>query len=295
MKIKSIYILLIALLLTGCIREKLEPCPEGQVRIKIYVEKFQSGTDNLLHDPEGSFNNRIKNLRYYLYQGNDLLEQGLLTDVQTVTDSSYVFERNGLSFGDYRLLLIGNSRDEIIMGTPDHPDNLWIVYPGVERTEDYFSTDFPFTVDCNCTQTYRTGLMRVHGVIRYSFRDIPSHVTAMEMSMSNLTAKKQITGHYDEATEVTKRIVLDNRRADEDIVIGTFPTPQGQHSAYHLKIYTNNSPDPWYDKQVTDTLTVRRNQLLEITTRFSLSNPQFEVTVDPVWEGSLPGGDTELQ
>lgn len=295
MKTKSIYIIIALFLLTGCVRETLDPCPEGQVRIQIYVEKFQADTGNPLDDPEPNFNDRIKNLHYYLYKENTLQEQGVLTDVQNTSDSSYLFQRSGLPFGDYRLLLIGNGGNEIIAGTPDHPDNLWIIYPGVDQTDDYFSASFPFTVDCNCTQHYRTGLMRTHGVIRYSFRDIPANVTAMEMSMSNITTKKQITGDYAETAEVTKRVALDTRNTDKDIVIGTFPTPGGQHSAYHLKIYTDHSAEPWYDKQVTDTLTVRRNQLLVITTRFTQSYPQFEVIVDPKWDGSIPGGDTELQ
>ncbi len=296
MKTKLVLFLSI-LLFAGCIRETLDPCPMGDVKIKIYVEKFQSVTHNYQVDMEASFNTRINDLHYLLFKDDVLLEEGRITDTSPYVSPYFTFEREGLPFGDYCLALVSN--DDAYVGG-NSPSELFLTYAGVDGAKDYFSTCFRFTVDCDCQTEYNTYLERTHGVIRYTFRNVPQSMSGIEMTMTNLGNTKMVDGDYSGKTDVTKRIpVGDWKRAvaeEEDItvVVGTFPTTQGERSAYKLKLFRNGEEEPWYNETVTDTLTVRRNQLLDIATRFTGDTPSFEVLLNTTWGGSTSGGDTDI-
>lgn len=290
---KWIYILLIGGILSGCIKEDLEPCPAGDVRIKLYVEKFQADPADAFAEAEPRFGDRVDQLRYYLYKDGVVMEQGLLSDCSTCRDSAYVFRRTGLGFGNYKLVLVANCENGALTGDPSD----WlIVYPGVDQTDDYLTASFPFTVDCNCELSFRTLLERMHGVIRYSFEQVPSDITALEMKMTSVGSRKHLEGDYEEVTDITKRVDLPTGGGAErlDVVVGAFPTPAGLHSGYYLSLYRKGQTTPAYADMITDTLTVVRNQLLEIKTRFNHLTPSFEVNVDTRWDGSLPAGGVEV-
>lgn len=290
---KWIYILLIGWAISGCIREDLEPCPAGNVRVKLYVEKFQADPAEGFAGAEPRFGDRIHQLHYYLYKEGTVIDQGLLPDGSACRDSAYVFRRAGLDFGNYKLIVIANCEKGALTGDA----NDWIVaYPGVNDTEDYLAACLPFTVDCDCELSYRTLLERMHGVIRYSFEQIPTEITALEMKMTPVGMRKHIEGDYEDDTEVTQRVDLTTFRGtgQVNVVIGTFPTPAGRHSAYYLSLYKQGQTTPAYSGLVTDTLTVVRNQLLEIKTRFDQMYPIFEVHVNTKWDGSLPAGGVEV-
>lgn len=290
---KWIYILLIGGMLSGCIKEDLEPCPAGNVRIKLYVEKFQADPKEAFAEAEPHFGDRVGQLRYYLYKEGNIIEQGSLPDCSACRDSAYVFHRAGLDFGDYKLILVANGENDVLTGDA----NDWVlVYPGVDRTKDYLTASFPFTVNCNCELSFQTLLERMHGVIRYSFEQIPSDVTSLEMKITPVESRKHLEGGYEGTTEVTKRVDLTAPGGAErvQVVIGTFPTPPGGHSAYYLSLYREGEATPAYSGRVTDTLTIVRNQLLDIKTRFDQMQPSFEVKVNSRWDGSLPAGGVEI-
>ncbi len=286
------------LLFSGCIRETLDQCPKGDIEINVYVEKFQAVTHNYRTDMETSFNTRIKDIHYLLFKEQTLIEEGRIEDCSPYSNPSYVFQRKGLEFGNYCLALISNC-SATIQGSA--PTELFFVYAGVNNDEDHFTACFPFTVNCDCKSEYNIYMERTHGVIRYTFHNIPEHTNGIEMTMTNVGNKKVIEGGYLENIDVTKRISIDqlNRatKADNDIsvVIGTFPTVTGMHSAYQLRLYKNGQETPWYNETVTDTLTVRRNQLLDISTRFTGDIPSFEVLINTAWDGSTSGGETDIQ
>lgn len=293
----KLILFLSVLLFSACIRESLDPCPVGDVKIKIYVEKFQSVTHNYQVDMEASFNTRIKDIHYFLFKDNALLEEGRISDNSPYTAPAYIFEREGLEFGDYCLAVVSNCSAYV---GGNAPSELFFTYAGVDNTEDYFATIFPFTVNCDCQTEYNTYLERTHGVIRYTFKNVPQYMTEIEMTMTNLADKKMINGDYSGQIEVVKRIPIETRtqaaNADDDIivVIGTFPTTIGKRSAYKLRLYKNNEKEPWYNETVTDTLTVRRNQLLDIATLFTGDTPSFEVLINTSWGGSTSGGNTDI-
>lgn len=293
----NLLILFSLFLFTGCISETLDPCPVGDVKINIYVEKFQSVTHDYQKDMEPSFSTRIKDIHYFLFKDNALLEEGRITDCTPYSASPYTFERQGLEYGDYCLAMVSNCSAYV---GGNAPADLFLSYAGVDNKEDYFATCFPFRIDCNCESEYNAFMERTHGVIRYTFTDIPTDLSEVEMTMTNVGNKKMIDGDYSGQIEVTKRIPVNQltRAADANnnltVVLGTFPTANGTKSAYRLRLYRNGEENPSYSETVTETLTIRRNQLVDITTRFTGDIPSFEVKVNTAWDSSNSGGDTEI-
>ena len=293
----KVLMFLSVLLFAGCISETLDPCPVGDVKINIYVEKFQAVTHDFRTDMEVSFNTRIKDIHYFLFKDNALLDEGRISDCTPYVTSPYTFECRGLEFGDYCLAMVSNCSAYV---GGQAPADLYFTYAGVDNKEDYFAVCFPFRVDCDCQSEYNAYMERVHGVIRYTFSDVPNDISEMDVTMTNLGNKKLIDGDYSGKMEVTKRIPVGQLsradKTDDDItvVLGTFPTTTGMRSAYRLQLYRNGENEPWYDETVTDTLTVRRNQFLDIATRFTGDIPSFEVKINTAWDGSNSGGDTDI-
>ena len=246
---------------------------------------------------EVSFNTRIKDIHYFLFKDNALAEEGRIPDCTTYVASPYTFQRKGLAFGDYCLALVSNCSAYV---GGNAPTDLFFTYAGVENKEDYFAVCFPFRVDCDCQSEYNAYMERAHGVIRYTFSDIPEDLTGIEMTMTNLGNKKVIDGDYSGQMEVTKFIPIEKlmRAANEDedisVVLGTFPTTVGMRSVYRLSLYRNGETEPSYNETVTDTLTIRRNQLLDISTRFTGDIPSFEIRVNTTWDGTNSGGETDI-
>ena len=294
----KILLFLSVLLFAGCIRETLDPCPTGDVKINIYVEKFRAVTHNYRTDMEASFNTRIKDIHYFLFKEDALIEEGRIADCSPYTAGPYTFERHGLDFGDYCLAVVSNCSAYV---GGNKISDLFFMYAGVDNKEDYFAVCFPFTVDCDCESEYNTYLERAHGVIRYTFNNIPQDMSGIEVTMTNVADKKMIDGDYSGRVAVTKRIPMGEQdraeRANKDLalVLGTFPTAVDTRSAYRLRLYRSGEEQPWYDKTVTDTLTVRRNQLLEIAANFIGDIPNFKVLINTAWDGSNWGGGTDIQ
>lgn len=298
---KWISILLISLAVSGCIKEELEECLAGNVRVNIYVERFQTKPSDGISSREAAFNKRIEHLRYLLYKEGKLHSDGVLADVLQCRDSAYVFRLQGLEWGNYQLIMAANSEKVLLAGDPD---KLIMAYPGVEKGIDYLTFSLPFTVDCNCEMQYTACLSRMHGVVRYLFEGVPDDINALEMRMTHLCNQYCIGSNYDGDCEVVKRVELDkllplkstNKEKPNrlNVVVGAFPTATGQRSAYYLSLYKDSDSSPWYEEMVTDTLTVQRNQLLEILTRFDAGAPSFEVHVDTRWDGAIDGGWVEV-
>lgn len=294
-------ILLISLFFTGCIKEDLEECPSGNVRVNIYVEKFQARPSDGAGGREAVFNKQIGHLRYLLYKEGQLMSEGVLNDGLQCRDSAYVFHLPKLEWGHYQLIMAANCEDLTLTGDAD---NLLVAYPGVEKGKDYLTFSLPFTVDCDCELQYTACLSRMHGVVRYLFEGIPENIKVLEMRMTHLGNRYRIGGEYDGDNEVVKRVELDKlslpdtsglEKTDQlSVVVGSFPTATGKQSAYYLTLYEDPASSPWLEEMVSDTLTVERNQLLEILTRFDKEKPSFEIHVDTRWEGSLDGGWVEV-
>lgn len=287
----------ICFILAGCIKEDLDPCPLGRVKVNVYAEKFQNFSENAMDNVEGSIKDRIRHLRYYLYREGKMEQKGIVSDWSAVNGAFYALTWEGLEWGDYELILVGNSTKNALSGDENIADNLVLTYPGNELTEDYFAAVLPFTVNCDCELEFNTALSRLQSVVRYTFKNIPADLTDIEVEMSRLATKKYITGSYEgEGSAVKKYAVLPVRaETAAGFIIGTFPTLMDTKAVLNMKLYRNHEVEPYYNQVVTDTLKVKRNQLLDIITTFSDGKIDFEVRIDGSWDGFAPGGDTEIE
>lgn len=45
-------------------------------------------------------------------------------------------------------------------------------------------------MDCNCETEYNAYMERAHGVVRYTFSNVPKDISEIEMTMTNVGNKK---------------------------------------------------------------------------------------------------------
>lgn len=301
---KSLFHIAVAVLalfsVASCIEETLDACPPegGGVTVRIYAEKFQARAPYAPEELEGSFNARIHSLGYLLYADDRLIEQGTLSGVAATADSAYVFRHDTLPFGRYRLALLANTQARMTTGTSDAPENLYVVYQGEEAGDDHFTDVLSFEVMCPYRNEFTTVLQRVHGVTRFRFDRLPAQTQAVEVSLDNVASRVPLAGDSDTPREVVKRVDVSalGTRASGTFTLGTFATVPGSRSAWRVRLYSADSGTPFYDRVVTDTLRIERNQLIDLTARFDDGSGDFDFSVDldPRWDGSVEGGGSDL-
>jgi|GEM_PF-831030 len=293
------------LFFSGCVKDGVDECPPGDVNIHIYVEKFRNKSQNPLDEREDVFGDIIKHMRYYLYKEGSLYKEGLITDFRNTTGNHYAMGFSNLDYADYELVIVGNSTKDALAGDISQSANLFVTYPGCTDTEDYFSAVYPFTVNSDKPMNFDVGLLRMHGVIRYNFKDMPADIIAMEIAMENVTGEKWITGDYKKTLRASRNYDIIKLRsiaeADADDIIsspyimGTFPTLEGEKAAYHLSLFREGEEKAYRSEIVSSELTITRNQLLDLLVTF---NPDgtlgFEILLDNSWDGSSPGGETGI-
>lgn len=298
MKVKIRFALLLLLALTGCVKEKLDPCPVGKVKVNIYAEKFQNPSDNPGDQTEERVADRLGHLRYFLYQEGSLKDKGVIRDFSGINDAFYTLNWDALDFGNYQLVLVGNSTRDALSGDETLPDNLVLTYPGCDLTEDFFAAVLPFEVNCNCTSEFRVALSRVQGVVRYSFKGVPADLTDVEIGVTHVSNQKYITGEYTGEGEAVKKYaflpVKVNAESNPRFAIGIFPTLPEKRAVFSMKLYRNHEDSPYYNERISDTLKIRRNQLLDIITTFSDGKVQFDIRMDGTWDGTSSGGDIDI-
>lgn len=282
----------------GCIKDDLDPCPDGgSVEVALRVEKFQTRPPYGPDDLEERFIKRILTCDYLLYSDEGLLERGSMSDVKQTVDDAYLFRHDPLPFGNYRLAVVANTADNSLQGDPSSPEACWIAYPesgGDDR--DNFLALIPFEVTCPCSNRFEGVLQRVHGVTQFLFEHLPGEVRTIEVGLTNVASRAPLAGEPSDPREAVRRIGVAEMSdpAKGGFVVGTFPTPAGLSTAWHLKLYGDDAEHPIFDGKVTDTLHVRRNRLLVLTARFGAGGQiDFDVELDRKWDGSVEigGGD----
>lgn len=282
----------------SCIDEKLNACPPegGSVEIALKVERFQSRPPYLPSDFEQEFGERIHSIDYLLYAGNELVGQGRLENLQAAAGSDFLFYRDTLPFGSYRMVVAANTTSAVMSGTANAPESYYIVYQDDPEGDDFFRTDLLFEVTCPCRNVFETVLHRVHGVTRFKFENVPAAVSHIEITLDNVGERTPLSGEPDRPYEVTRRFAVAEAlsRASASHTLGTFCTLPDARSSCRIRLYGDNSM-PLYDRVVTDTLRIECNQLTELTARFKgadfRNEIEFSVNVDTVWDGSNEGGD----
>ena len=286
----------------SCIEEKLDPCPPqgGNVAVALRVEKFQTRPPYRPSDFEEGFAERIHSLYYLLYADGQLIEHGVADDIQAADGDCYLFRRDALPLGAYRLAFVANVTPRMMTGTTDAPELRYIVYQGETNGDDHFRADLPFEVTCPCRNEFESVLQRVHGVTRFRFENIPAGITSVEVVLDNVGERMPLCGEPDLPCEVSKRVptVQLMSRAGGTFTLGTFCTLPGVKTSWRLKLYGDDEA-PLYDRVVTDTLRIECNQLIELKARFREDDPaggiEFSVDVDTMWDGVNEGGGGTIQ
>lgn len=298
-KIKILGLLSLIVLFSACVKDGEDLCPPaGSVNINFFVEKFRNKSENPLDDREDDFSSRVNHLRYFIYKNGELYNQGIIDKFPKASIPSYTFQFRGLEYGSYNMVVVANSTREALSGEPINADNLLLTYPGCLDTEDYFTAVFPFDVESDEIKEYEVGLMRTHGVIRYTFKNMPDNITDMEIVMKNVSSKKWVTGDYGTAYEAARSyqiIPLTKQATSEDYIMGTFPTLSDGQSTYYLNLYRERETTPYISQMITDDLIVRRNQLLDIAVTFNDGYISFEIDLDSDWGGSSSGGEIGIE
>lgn len=280
------------LLATACIEEDLDACPPegGALEITLRAEKFRARPPYEPADVEEDFARRIRSLDYLLYADGRLVRTGSIADLQPADRGGYLFRSEALPFGTYRFAVAANGSERSMGGSTESPERRWFVYGADDG--DYFRGDLLFEVTCPCRNAFETVLERVRGVVRFRFENLPDEIDAVEVSLDNLGERMPLAGDPQQAVTVTRRIAAADLRARTagNYVLGTFPTLPGRKTAWRLRLFEAGASAPVYDRVVTDTLTVERNQLLELSTRFSDGGIDFTIRIDTSWDGSNDGG-----
>jgi len=312
-KIKIIGLILLAFVTYSCVEDGETPCPPeptvitaGDARLNLYVERFQNPSQNPLNDVEPNFSNRITHLRYFLYSNAaqtrageySLVKEDIITTVQSNNKDFYPLEFFGLQPGNYKLVIVGNCIKTLLNGDKIKADNLYITFPGCADTEDFFSTTYDFNIISDQTTEDKVGLLRMHGVVRYAFNNLPEDITHVEVIMENVSNEKWITGEYKEACKANLRYAMIpvTRANSEDYVMGSFPTITDGRSTLHVNFYKTDGDDIYLTQMVNDELSVVRNQLLDVALNYKDDGKiDIEVTLDNKWDGSSSGGETGIQ
>ncbi len=284
-------------LLIGCVKDGVDECPTGDIRLHFFVEKFQNKSANPLDDYEKSFGLRVNHFRYYLYKDGKLFEQGIKESLSTITREYYDIQYSDLEYGDYEMVVVSNSTKNALTGDGAFSSELLLTYPGCDHTEDYFTTVYKFTVNTDQSVEHKVGMLRTQGVIRYTFNNVPDEITHMEIIMENVGLEKWVTGDYVNACHASRvyEMIPLRQQSEERYVLTTFPTPKDEFTSFRLNLYRNGETEPYRKELISNDLTVIRNQLLDLVVTFDKNaNINFEIILDSEWDGSSPGGETEI-
>lgn len=294
-----IAILLFIMSFPSCeIRDGVDECPEGDVRLHFYVEKFRNKSQDPLSDRESLFCDRVNHIRYYLYHEGALKEQGIVDVFNDKQIGFYTFNYPNLEFGDYRIVVVANSTKTALTGDPSNPDNLVITYPGSLDTEDYFTAVYPFSVTSTAPQEHIVGLSRAHGVVRYTFKNLPEDAVAVSVMMENVGLEKWVTSDYRKTFNADRsfRMLPVTRQSEtEEYIMGTFPTLANGRSTFRVGLLREGEIEPYLSQMISDTLTVTRNQLLDLSVTYDNGRFRCEILMDNSWDGSNPGGEIGIQ
>lgn len=271
--------------LTGCWNENTKNCWMGDVAIHVMAERFQELPGG---KTEEVLSARISSIRYYLYQGDVLYQQGVVDDKEELNLQNIILTFSKLPFGDYSLSLLGNASE-----------GESITYPGPTQTKDYFVSYYRFTVDCECGLTDFTTLYRSQGVTQFELKNLPDNITEIEVSLNQLNQVCQADTTYRGETELSYRMnVVDvTQEGLSSFVIGSFPTVAEGRSELILRLYADGNPEFLvYESKIGEAVIVR-NQLVRVEADFNhslMGDVVFDVTVNPEWDG-VGGGDVPVE
>ena len=295
MKTQLTGILLMLVTLTSCVKETLKECPTGNVRIDLYVEKFQTNSAAPTEDAEEIFNQRIQVLNCVLYKDHKYVMDTTISNVSMASQPYFTIFLPDLEFGNYEMVVIANSDPTLLKGDFHIPGDRNITYPGVDKMKDLFATNLEFTLNCNCTEKFQAKLRRLEGVIHLSFRNLPTDIQEAEVTIHGVNSNLGIDG-YTQSIDVIRRFPMNILTGSRDpgMSIGVFPTTKGSPATFRLKLFKDSGNVAVYDEVAKEPLNIVRNQLVELLIEFSNGNLSFEIKIDTLWEDLINGGEIEV-
>lgn len=302
---RYILILIVAVFsFVSCWREDLSDCWKDNVSLIFTVEKFQT-------DPGGESASNMAELvdyfDYYLFRvEGDTLNPVLdgKIDKENFVGDSYTLEFKELPFGDYIIAAVANN-DHGLQNVRDTAD-IKVEYLEPYDNNDYFVAMKKFTVDCYCNYTDFVKLYNTQGELELRLLNLPENIVRADVTVTNVFGVcKTDTVYSGNKTLQTVAEVTSGSNGDEDGVnkdlksinmdLYTFPSVGKNQSVVTITLFMDvYGADPVEAATyVVNDVNIIRNQTYRISEDFGgsiISKPDFDISINPDWEGVI-GGD----
>lgn len=258
---------LLAVVLSSCIRDDIRPCPPLQVLIDIQ-DKNYSNVDfveqqtGLAHrvDESLSFRSYIQKLFYALYdlESGEVVTVRHLHDVTGDAAMATVYLPEDLPFGRYGLMVWGNiDREEGILADGRY-DTYDLHAGGVEGYDVYMTADELLYDEWH--YEYVVKLKRLKGKLIIQANGFPEEIGWSKKMVSNVMGNVDYELHYSESEDVVTARTWNNRTSE--YVSHTYLSPSGSSgSDIEAQLYDRPEMEEPVIGLRPVTATLRRNEI----------------------------------
>lgn len=234
-----------AMVLSSCIRDKIQPCPPLQVKIDIQDKNYSNidfieENTGLAHriDENLNFSDYIQKLFYALYD----LETGKLVAVQHLHEvtgnarMATVYLPENLPFGRYRLIVWGNIDSEKGILSDGRYDTYDLHTGSIEGYDVYMTADELVYDEWNYDYTVK--LKRLKGKLIIMAENFPDEIEWSRKTVSNVMGNVDYNLQYSESEDVITELSWEQTAK---IVSNTFISPSATSSGSTVtaKLYDN--------------------------------------------------------
>lgn len=245
-KLKYTFIVALAtVLLTGCVREDIEPCPPLSIMIGVKDKNYSNidevekntGLDHRV-DENLSFRSYIQKLYYSLtnIKTNEVVFTQHLHEVQGDNQLATAYVPEDLPFGTYVITIWGNIDNEAPV-----QDNgrYYTMHTNEVEGYDVYMTNDTLTYDYE-NANYTVELKRVKGKLIVQGVDLPPEISWSRKEITHLSTYAGRNGLYAGSGDVVN---VTTWGKEPEIVTNTVlaPTAGGEHSTVNFNLYDNEA------------------------------------------------------